>query len=84
MRPAAANSAGRQAGCQPGSAGSGPRVFGEGGPANAATASITGLSFLPGGELAMSWFTGTSGLFKIDRDGNLVRIAGSVERLDLR
>src|SRR5207244_4227843 len=58
-------------------AGSGPRVVGEGGPANAATASITGLSFLPGGELAMSWFTGTSGLFKIDRDGNLVRIAGS-------
>jgi sugar lactone lactonase YvrE len=58
-------------------AGTGPRVFGEGGPANAATASITGLSFLPGGELAMSWFTGTGGLFKIDGDGNLVRIAGS-------
>lgn len=58
-------------------AGSGPRVFGEGGPANAATASVSGLAFLPSGELAMSWFTGTGGLFKIDRAGNLVRIAGS-------
>lgn len=58
-------------------AGSGPKIFGEGGPAVAATASVTGLSFLPGGELAMSWFVGTNALFKIDGAGNLVRIAGS-------
>lgn len=58
-------------------AGSGPRVFGEGGPAVAASASVTGLAFLPTGELLMSWFVGTSGLFKIDRSGNLARVAGS-------
>ena len=58
-------------------AGSGPRVFGEGDSALAAAASTNGLAILPTGELVMSWWIGTGGLFKIDAQGRLIRIAGS-------
>lgn len=55
-------------------AGSGPHIFGEGGPAVAANASIQGLAFLPTGELILAGF---NGLFEIDGSGRLIRIAGS-------
>ncbi len=55
-------------------AGSGPRVFGEGGPALAAAAVAQGLAFLPTGEMLIAGF---NGIFKIDASGRLVRVAGS-------